>query len=535
MKKVFAMMMALVMLLQICCVAVGFAADESKTTIRDITVEVGLEGSRGGKNKYSDKVSVTKNSNVDLKATIDMEPVREGFLEILAEEEAFLNGFYTGIEDDKKIAYIASEKENIRNTEIDGEFILTFTYPSSFPMPDDVEAGCDMQGFNEDANIVFEEIVERKLEKKNDKDILTITIHVKDGITIGDLEENLDEWLDDMHAEEKAIKMTRTGKFKLEGTLTGYISADITFGAPIADPTTVSGRVDFNQKNEAEMTIEVKSGGGGGGGAGGDHYTDIEQGEIPQDPTQDPSETPGSTRPVPKIKARTHSLNKEKHGRYILGYPEGDVRPNNNITREEIAVIFYRLLTPAAKEEYASTDVSMFSDIQADYWSSAQVATLAKMGIIKGYEDGTFKPFDHITRAEFATMACRFAELEDAGSAGFEDIKGHWAEKNIDLATAFGWVAGYEDGTFRPENKITRAEAVTIINRVLDRHADEKGILAATDIVTMADVTIWFDLNNAHWAYYEILEAAFSHEFTRRVQGGTIENWAKLNPAYNLD
>lgn len=534
MKKVFTMMMVLVMLLQLCCVAVGFAADESKPVIRTITVEVDLEGSRAGKGKYSDNVSVSKNSSVDLIATIDMQPVRDGFLAILAEEEEFLDGFYTGFEGDEKAAYIATEKENIRSTEIDGEFILTFTYPTSFPMPDEVEEGCDMQGFNEGAKVVFEETVARKLEKKNDKDILTITVHVKDGITIGDLEDNLDVWLADMHAEENGIKMTRSGTFKLEGTMTGYISADITFGAPINEPTTVSGKVNFNQKSDAEMKITVNSGSTTTTNKG-DNFTGIEDEEIKQDPTDDPSVTPGTTRPVPTIKPSTPSLNKEQHGRYILGYPEGDVRPNNNITREEMAVIFYRLLTPTAKEQYASTDVSMFSDVQADYWSTAQVATLANMGIIKGYEDGTFHPFDHITRAEFATMACRFAELADAGSASFADIKGHWAEKNIDLATAFGWIAGYEDGSFRPENKITRAEAVTIINRVLDRHADEKGILAATDIETMADVTIWSDLTNAHWAYYEILEAAFSHEFTRRVEGGTIEDWAKLNPAYNLD
>ena len=238
----------------------------------------------------------------------------------------------------------------------------------------------------------------------------------------------------------------------------------------------------------------------------------------------------GSYKPVEPV------LNKEQHGRYILGYPDSTMQPNRNITREEVAVIFYRLLTESAKQSYYSTDVSMLSDVAADSWSAVQIGTLVKLGIIVGYEDGTFRPHDPITRAEFAAIACRFDNLTNAPDSGFADVQGHWAKTYIDNAYAFGWIVGYEDGTFRPQNNITRAEAVTIINRVLGRDTDEAGVLDAKDIDTLAQLKQWTDLDESHWAFYQFLEATYSHEYVRRDGGSKgIENWTNLNEALNMD
>ncbi|MBQ1947389.1 MAG: S-layer homology domain-containing protein, partial [Clostridia bacterium] len=246
--------------------------------------------------------------------------------------------------------------------------------------------------------------------------------------------------------------------------------------------------------------------------------------------TKTPGGGGGSYKPVDPV------LNKEQHGRYILGYPDSTMQPNRNITREEVAVIFYRLLTESAKQSYYSTDVSMLSDVAADSWSAVQIGTLVKLGIIVGYEDGTFRPHDPITRAEFAAIACRFDNLTNAPDSGFADVQGHWAKTYIDNAYAFGWIVGYEDGTFRPQNNITRAEAVTIINRVLGRDTDEAGVLDAKDIDTLAQLKQWTDLDESHWAFYQFLEATYSHEYVRRDGGSKgIENWTNLNEALNMD
>ena len=214
-------------------------------------------------------------------------------------------------------------------------------------------------------------------------------------------------------------------------------------------------------------------------------------------------------------------LNDIDHFAYIKGYEDGTVRPTNNITREEVATIFYRLLTDTSRAIYF-TEANTFSDVDSSNWSNKAISTLANAGIITGYPDGTFRPQENITRAEFAAIAARFSVVTENVASPFTDTAGHWAESLIAFAADLGWVTGYPDNTFRPEQDITRAEAMTLINNVLDREVDAEGLLA--------NAKQWVDNVPGTWYYYEVLEATNSHDYERRVEGEVLENWTALNP-----
>ncbi|MDR2713022.1 MAG: S-layer homology domain-containing protein, partial [Clostridiales bacterium] len=215
---------------------------------------------------------------------------------------------------------------------------------------------------------------------------------------------------------------------------------------------------------------------------------------------------PGGSSVSDKIK---EVLETQKHISYINGYPDGSVKPDNNITRAEVAIIFWRLLKSPEKN-YPVT--AAFSDIKGDESYAQAVKYLAQMGIIQGYEDGSFRPSRGITRAEFVAIACRFDDLENSNINPFTDLTGsHWAYAYIISANLKGWISGYPDGEFKPQNNISRAEAVKIINRMLGRG------------INLADLPIdlpgYTDLKQSHWAYCEIMEATVSHEFERYLDG----------------
>ena len=209
-------------------------------------------------------------------------------------------------------------------------------------------------------------------------------------------------------------------------------------------------------------------------------------------------------------------LNKAEHYRYIFGYPDGNVRPEYNITREEVAAIFYRLLTKESRMQYRR-QTSTFPDVEANRWSTQEIATMQKARIIEGRGDGHFYPDTMITRAEFATMAIRFDELSEQKNHEFSDINGHWAENYISSAVEKGWVLGYPDGTFRPDIPITRVEAMALINRVLLRCVDNEGLLESL-------IVGWPDLPYDHWGYFDVQEATISHNFIRRYPDEFIED-----------
>lgn len=212
-------------------------------------------------------------------------------------------------------------------------------------------------------------------------------------------------------------------------------------------------------------------------------------------------------------------LNTDDHYAYVIGYPDGSVHPNGEITRAEVAAIFFRLLRDDVRSANFTT-YNAYTDVSADKWYNNPISTMSRLGIIKGYPDGTFRPNDPITRAEFAAIAARFDEHKAAKLASFTDIYGHWAVSEISLAYENGWIKGYSDGTFRPNRNITRAEAMALINRVLNR-APEK----PSDLLN--NMNKWTDnLDTTKWYYLDVQEATNSHDYTRKTNN--YEMWKKM-------
>lgn len=223
---------------------------------------------------------------------------------------------------------------------------------------------------------------------------------------------------------------------------------------------------------------------------------------------------------VPVVPPKTpDKLNADDHFAYVIGYPDGGVHPHATITRAETATIFFRLLTEKTRKDNL-TKYHSFRDVPQGAWYNAAVATMAKLKIITGYPDGTFQPDAPVTRAEFAAIAARFDEKSARTTASFRDIYGHWAERYISRSAELGWIRGYTDNTFRPDQSITRAEAMALINRVLNRNPESKDDL-------LRSMNIFNDnLDTTKWYYLDVQEAANSHDFIRKANG--YEMWKKL-------
>ena len=213
-------------------------------------------------------------------------------------------------------------------------------------------------------------------------------------------------------------------------------------------------------------------------------------------------------------------LNTTDHFAYIVGYGNGEVRPQNNITRAEVATIFFRLLTDDVRDENL-TKTNRYSDVAATSWYNTAVSTLSSMGIITGYPDGTFRPNAAITRAEFAAIAARFDNDGDKTAAKFSDIANHWAKDEISIAYNNGWITGYPDGTFGPQRDITRAETMTLVNRVLNRQPETEDDL-------LPNMTVWTDnANPKAWYYLAVQEATNSHYYEFKTNS-QYEKWTEL-------
>lgn len=239
------------------------------------------------------------------------------------------------------------------------------------------------------------------------------------------------------------------------------------------------------------------------GGSGGGHHNSGSGGTQGK-----PDETPPTT------------LNDTDHYAYIVGYEDGTIRPNGHITRAEAATVFFRLLTDEARDANL-TDRSPYPDVSAGAWYNKAIATLSRMGILSGYEDGSFRPNATVTRAEFAAMAARFDTEAKPVDTPFTDLTGCWAADEIAKAYGKGWVNGYGDNTFRPNGPITRAEAVTLINRVLRR-------LPETDKDLLPDERTWPDNPETFWGYLALQEASNSHLYDRKSDG--YETQTKILP-----
>ena len=258
--------------------------------------------------------------------------------------------------------------------------------------------------------------------------------------------------------------------------------------------TTPVGNAKVEKNTVFTYTYAKKSSGGGGGG--------------------------GSRKPTVTIPDDVPTgLNGDDHYAYIVGYPDSTVRPQNGITRAEVATIFFRLLTDETRNAN-STKSNSYSDVAAGAWYNHAVSTLSAMGIVKGDSHGKFNPNAPITRAEFAAIAARFDDKANTTAVDFSDIASHWAKNEISAAANNGWINGYTDGTFRPNNKITRAEAMTLVNRVLKRLPE-----TAEDLHN--DMIKWSDNSDTSaWYYLAVQEATNSHYYD--LKENKHEKWSKL-------
>lgn len=221
--------------------------------------------------------------------------------------------------------------------------------------------------------------------------------------------------------------------------------------------------------------------------------------------------------PVTFVNRKAAELNRTDHLAFLSGYANGTFEPDRNMTRAEVTTMFARLLTEkmAADQTYSNT----FSDVAKSHWAANYIGYMQQFGIITGYADGSFRPDASVTRAEFAAIASRFERLTE-GPKSFSDVpSSHWAAKYINFAATRGWVNGYADGTFRPNNSITRAEVAAVTCRLLERNADQSYIRSH-----LSELRAFTDVSESHWAYWYTMEAANGHDYTK---SGSSETWSR--------
>ena len=550
-KRILAMFLVVSMVISMGTVMVGAAStvkaaladylgvSESAVAanaVRRVSVPIDIKVKESGTSVWSDSVTVeeTSSGNIptfDFMATIDMSVVEEKFNDYIS--IATLAGVPSGV---------------INDLVVTGEFTITINFPSGLTVSEESKNNAF---FNAEVSNLFEE-TGRTLSGNTG----TITVKVKDNIKKTDLDDHI---ADDLTFTGEGVKPTAFGTYKVEGKFEGttYIKED--------DETIAS--IHYDSYEASDDTLEwayatviankYYSGGGGGGGSSAIKVDFIVDGKVYKSvsgkspatvdiseivpaekegyefvgwyldkeltkPATSPIEVTTSTKLYAKYKVATGPvLNKDDHFAYIIGYTDGTVRPLNNILREEVATIFFRLLTEEAGEAMHKA-VAPYSDVPETRWSSTAIATLSSGGYITGRPDGTFGPSEFITRAEFATIAARFTETLGENGVQLSDIDGHWAKNYIEACAAAGLITGYTDGTFKPDQYITRAEAMAIVNRMLDRAVDAEGIKAVED-----DIYMFRDNQAGTWCYYIVLEATNSHDFTR-AEDAEYETWTKV-------
>ena len=223
--------------------------------------------------------------------------------------------------------------------------------------------------------------------------------------------------------------------------------------------------------------------------------------------------------PVTFVNRKAAELNRTDHLAFLSGYANGTFEPDRNMTRAEVTTMFARLLTEkmAADQTYSNT----FSDVAKSHWAANYIGYMQQFGIITGYADGSFRPDASVTRAEFAAIASRFERLTE-GTKSFSDVpSSHWAAKYINFAATRGWVNGYADGTFQPNNSITRAEVAAVTCRLLERNADQSYIRSH-----LSELRAFTDVSESHWAYWYTIEAANGHDYTK---SGSSETWSRTH------
>ncbi len=554
-KKISCLLLVALLLLSFG--TMSFAADYFDSI--DTTAKMQIAKTESGISAASgNSISVTKRDSeafpkFDYRCTLNMKNVRDKYTFYYTNWKTVLG--YTNT-DPVRLEQLNKQLEGLHIT---GEFTIEITYPKSFVVPAEFFENGKMAGFDNNAKLIFGNDV-RTLTEGPDNNTLTITVEVvgkeaggnRPGYVVAkDLYDNLDTYLSDLTLTCVGAQTTQYGTFEVSGKMTGF-----TLVQTAVNSGPLSLKVDYQtnpEKAYAYCTILRK-----GYSSGGDddhtvtfdeegvdpievedggilHVEDLEipykdgysfdgwytDEELTQKVTEDLVITKDITLYPKWVKNESaDKLNAGDHFAYIVGYPEGDVRPENNIDREEITTVFFRLLLDEVRDPIYCKENS-FSDVEADRWSNNAISTMQNGGYVTGYEDGSFRPDEYITRAEFATIASHMDTMNEDATHRFSDVSGHWAEKYIADAVSKGWIAGYEDGTFRPDEYITRAEAMTIINRMLLRFVNEEGL--------HADAIKWPDNAKTAWYYYAVEEATNSHNYERQADG-VYETWTELTP-----
>lgn len=356
--------------------------------------------------------------------------------------------------------------------------------------PTQVTEGEDSHTFQYQAVYTISDNLRNLLSQQTKKDDFTLTFYLDDSLTTE---------TEGYNAETHTLTVTVPAD-KLDG-YTFHFSAEtadgttLTAGDQLVTSAVLSGQVGTTQVTvpAAPAVVEVVA------------QTPVAPPVTPSEPA-DPDDTGVSD-----------LLDTENHNQYLFGYPEGTFGPDQNMTRAEVAQMFYNLLVDKNVAITAS-----FEDVPADAWYAKSVNTLASMGIISGVGENRFEPERSITRAEFTSMAMKFTKGALDGTNVFSDVhSGDWFYEAVVGSIQYGWIEGYEDGTFRPENWITRVEVTSIVNKMLGRFADREFVAGHAD-----ELNAFSDVTSTHWGYYHIVEATNSHTYTK--PSTNVETWTEL-------
>ena len=555
MKKILTAILASVLFLQ-SAIAVVAAPDISGLSLEvkpDLTLEVKVTNAL----TWKKTVTISSNQTVSVKATIDMDEVRS----------AFTTWYNTAL------AY-SGDVAAVQGVPVTGEFYVALEYPKGVTLPDEVFDIDDMSDFNDATNDLFVANGDREYENENahGNQELKIPFKVKDSVTVGTIYSYTDpadsslKYFPDMEITVDGVSATTKGApHKLYGYLNGDV--DVAYNG---NGWNIDSQIHFEQSEVPEAIIKFGNSNNnnslnGGGTVTSKNYTlsfESNGGAACNSASyKEGSVITAAMLPVPERegytfagwyldaelteKADTITMNKNvtlyaawtakeapggeyvpemlngaDHFAYVIGYPDGTIQPNGSITRAEVATIFFRLLKDDIREQYLTYE-NPYVDVQEGAWYNGAISTLTALGVVNGKDGEILAPNADITRGEFAAIVSRFAEKSAEIAHDFDDVDGHWAEKDIYKAAAFGWIKGYEDNTFRPDMEITRAETMVLINRVLGRVPESTSDL-------LDDMAKWTDNSNENtWFYIAIQEATNSHDYDRKENG--YEAWTKLN------
>lgn len=455
--------------------------------VEDVLVDIKVREESG---TYVDDYSTTKENaatTVDMIAELETSILKQVYDVYIQKAMGYINT-YGG----SNKAVLLAELEDAPVT---GKFTVTANIPAGITLPDTSKIKFGGKSFG-----LYKEVSRNITGNSTTGYTATFEIEV-DGM--GDTgytnKAELDTWLaEDLYLECTGATIADFGKYKITGNITGYTLIGDVVGTQ-EDESYV--KITYYGKDEATIEINKSEPGSGRPNPG----TIVKPEPIEPIKPVEPE--------VPEL------LEGGDHFAYIVGYPNGTVQPMGNISRAEVATILFRLLKDEVRDGNLKK-TNNFTDVKENDWFNAAVSTLVGLGIVKGRTADTFAPDAPITRAEFATLCARFDNTEVEIADAFTDDNGHWAEGYINRAAAIGWVEGYNGGIFRPDKNITRAEAMTLVNRVLKRNPETPDDL-------LDNMNKWSDNSNeSAWYYIAVQEATNSHNYGRKENG--TEKWTEI-------